>query len=316
MKKHERVIYHYDLKMVASSRTFSQPAVLEIRRAFKLLELVPEHLRATKRARGAETFYISDVQVTDTYAKLLLNKSDKNMPDPVFSVPSKRSRRTAAKQIEEGQDFACHVVVKLPPTRELIALMLVEKTTGLSTPMVVMLLNRVLRMARNYSPKDFIQMHPDGSIGPNGKPSTINVMHRFEAMGQLSETLEADLNNGELKGIELTTHKLQTGIDVTGYLTEEKETLYMRPALSIARPKNLFKHVTGMLKGQHDYSSARIKFDAPDGGKSQNVLIDAATGVAEKYVKNTVIKSFKNPLASSYDKLNDEIIQRMMFLAR
>jgi len=78
----------------------------------------------------------------------------------------------------------------------------------------------------------------------------------------------------------------------------------------------MLKHVTGMLTRQHDYSSARIKFDPPDGRRSENVEIDAATGIAEKYVKRSVITGFSEPLASSYGSLHDEIINKMMFLAR
>jgi hypothetical protein len=316
MKKNERVILHYDLKMVASSRTFESPSVLSIRRAFRLLELIPEELRATKRARGSQTFYLSDIEVTDTYAKILFNKSDKNIPDPVFSVPSKKTRRTAAKQVEEGQDFACHILVKIPPPGQLVGLMLVEQAPGLSTPFVVMMLNRLLRLASRYSPRDFVQVHPDGSLGPDGKPRTYNVRHRFEAMGQLAETFEADLNRGQLKGIELTTNKLQAGFDQSGYLKEEKEVLFLKPSLSVQRPRDLARHVSAMLKGQSDYSSARIKFEPPDGGRAQNVLIDATTGVAEKYVKRSVIAGFTRSLASSYDKMHGEIIEKMMHIAR
>lgn len=315
MKKSERMVLFYDLVPLASSRTFDAPAPLSVRRVIKLLEMVPKDLRVLRRAKGANTIYLNDIEVTGKFAKILINKSDKRIPDPVFTDPSKKARRRVGKHADEGQDFSAHVVIRFPDDDAYPALMLVEQVAGISISVVVDLLRKTLKAARFVSPGDFLQVHPDGSIDSKGAPKQYRVTHSVEAEGHPSDTFTSDLNAGEVQYVELTSRRHKGGFDTTGYFVEDREMIVLKPSISIKRPQNLTKHVMSVVTGKKkDYTKARIKFKLAN-GEPRHVDVDLDDELPEKYVKRMMIGSFAADLESSYDNLHPELVNKMVYLA-
>jgi hypothetical protein len=109
MKKTERLVFYYDLSIRAESRTFEAPKPISVRKAFQLMELVPIENRLKETSKGREQLYVSDWKWEGDIISILVNKSDKGISDPVFTIPQKKQRRTAEKQEEEGQDFSVHI---------------------------------------------------------------------------------------------------------------------------------------------------------------------------------------------------------------
>ncbi|WP_156404564.1 hypothetical protein [Curvibacter sp. PAE-UM] len=318
MKKTERVVLYYDLKITASSRTFDGPAPISVKKAISLMELVPKEHRAMRRARGSQTIYISDWQRHGNTVKILINKSDKSLADPVFSVPTKSSRRVARKRSDEGQDFSSHVVIKFPQDTASPALMLVEQCPGLNAIVIADLFRRVLRLAKDISPKDFQQIHPDGSLDSDGLPLKYSVFYGAELDGHLSPTFVEDLNRGEMRTVELITNKkTRNDFDTTGYLVEDKASIVLKVSPTALRPADVATHVLNFVKGKSkDFSLAKIRFKEPDSSNERTVTIDPDVGVAENYVKRDLLTNFEQLLESSYASLHDEIIKKMLYLAR
>lgn len=318
MKTTERLVLYYDLSMNASSRTFDAPQPISVKRAFELMDMVPLAMRAKRRARGTQTLYVTKWEAGTKYIKILINKSDKNIADPIFTIPSKRARRTAAKQPDEGQDFSAHVVVKFPQNAEDPALMLVEQCSGLNATTIAILLRSILRQAKSYSPDDFVQRHPDGSIDEKGQPLTYNVLHGVDIVGHPSDSFIDELTRGQIHSLELITERFtRSGIDTGNYFIEHKESLMLTPSQKINRPRDIYKYIKNLVvNNSKKYGGARLKFSVPESKIEKTVNLDTANGLPEHYVKKDLMQNFTFALQSSYEDFNEEILKIMLFLAK
>lgn len=315
MKKSERIVLYYDLNITAKSRSFAAPKSISVKRAFELIQLIPADQRIKELSKGKELLYISDWNWVENTLSILVNKSDKAMSDPVFTVPKKKKRRTAEKQEDEGQDFSIHMLVKLPENHLEPGLVLIEQCIGLSIFTVQKLFNQLLLDAKKISPSDFQQIHPDGSLDSNGKPKNYNVNFGCEFDGHLSDELKDDLNHGKIQTIELITDKQQyTPFDDDGYIKEKCKTLVLT-LKDEGRPiYDKFERISKLISNKkNDYGHAKIKFKSST-GVDRTVEIDTSEGLAQSYVKKGKLEGFDFDLKSSYEKFNRPILEKMKAL--
>lgn len=312
MKKTERLVFFYDLYVVATSRTFDAPRTISVRQAFDLMELVPIPKRQKSSAKATELLYVADWARVGNVINILVNKSDKAISDPVFTVPQEGKRRTAEKEDEEGQDFSVHIVVKLPLSDLDPALVIVEHCTGLGVPFIQRLLNEILRNAKNISPELYEQNHPDGALDVNEKPKKINVKFKFEFNGHLSNDLKNDLDSGKIRSIELITERTKhTVFDGDGYITEKCKSIVLSMKNTEYQIFDKFDRIMGLLdRNKNDYSSARIKFKTIE-GIDRTVDMQISDCFAEGYVLKAKLEEFNGELSSSYEKFDDQIITKM-----
>lgn len=312
MKKTERLVFFYDLSISASSRTFDAPKPISVRKAFELMQLVPEDQRNRELSKGREFLYVSDWDWTDSTISILINKSDKGISDPVFTIPKEKKRRTAEKQEEEGQDFSVHMIVQLPDNDLDPALVIIEYCAGLGAFVVQRLLNHILNDAKKLSPNDFEQLHPDGALDNNGKPKKYNVTFKCELDGHISDDLKYDLDHGKVQSIELITDKEQyTPFDEDGYIKEKCKTLVLTLKDEDNPVKDKFNRIVGVFKKQKDdYSRAKVKFKTPT-GVDRTVEMDTTDGLAQAYVKKEKLDGFEFDLKASYEKFSDPILSKM-----
>ena len=315
MKKRERLVFYYDLSISASSRSFSAPKPISVKKAFELMELLPIDKRVKVLSNGHEMLYISDWECTGSTISILINKSDKQMSDPVFTIPQENKRRTAEKLEDEGQDFSVHMVMQLPLNDLNPAIVIVEQCVGLGVATIKRLLNQLLIDAKKISPDDFTQVHPDGSIDTNGKTKTYNVIFKCELDGHISEDFEHDLEHGKVHSIELITDKdIHTNFDDDGYIQEKCKTLVLTLIDNDHSVKNKCQRIFNCLKKQKDnYSNAKIRFKTPE-GIDRTVEIDTSEGLAETYVKKGKLTEFDSDLKSSYDEFSQPILEKMKAL--
>lgn len=315
MKKTERLVHFYDLKIDASCRNFDAPKSISVQKAVQLMELVPIDQRVRESAKGHELQYISDWDRTDNTVSILLNKSDKSISDPIFTVPREGKRRVAEKEDNEGQDFSVHIVIRLPEDVLNPALLIMEYCPGLSLLSVERVLNRILADAKKLSPEEFTQNHPDGSLDANGKPKKINVTFKCRLEGHLSDELKDDLNNGKIQSIELITDKTKhTPFDEDGYITEKCKTVTLNVNEDKPSAIGKFERMMNVIT-QHktDYDQAKIRFKSPE-GLDRTVDIDPSDGIAQLYIKKVRLDSFQTDLKSSYAKFNPETLLKMKAL--
>ncbi|MFM0086916.1 hypothetical protein PQR46_08250 [Paraburkholderia sediminicola] len=312
MKKSERLVFFYDLSIEAHARNFAAPKPISVRRAFELMELVPKDKREKEISKGRESLYMSDWERNGDIVRILVNKSDRGMSDPIFTIPKEGKRRTAEKIEKEGQDFSVHVTVKLPENDLEPALAIVEFCSGLGAFVVQRLFNKVLADAGVLSPQDYVQAHPDGALGANGKPKTINARYTFSLSGHISNELKNDLDKGTVQTIELITDQEQfTPFDEEGYIKEKCKTLVLTLKDEQNPVKDKFNRIVSVFKkNKDDYSRAKVKFKSPS-GVDRTVEMTTAEGVAEAYVRKEKLTNFNADLKSSYDAFCDEIVLKM-----
>ena len=312
MKKTERLVFFYDLAIDAESRTFKAPKPISVRKAFKLMELVPQEQRIKDMAKGREQLYVSDWKRDGDIISILVNKSDKGISDPVFTIPKEKKRRTAEKQEQEGQDFSVHIVVQLPQDDLDPALVLMEHCTGLGMFVVQRLFNQILRDAKTLSPQDFEQNHPDGAVDDVGNPKKYNVIFKCQFDGHISDDLKYDLDNGKIQSIELITEKEKyTNIDEDGYIQEKCKTLVLTLKDEDNPIRDKFNRIKNVFtKKKNDYSRARIKFKTPN-GVDRTVEMDTDAASAQGYVKKEKLDNFEFDLKSSYEEFSDVFLGRM-----
>lgn len=312
MKKAERIVQFYDLNISASSRTFAAPKSITVKRALELMCLIPIEQRLKESAKGQELLYIADWNWTGDIVSILLNKSDKSISDPVFTIPAEGSRRTAEKKEKEGQDFSVHIVVKVPSSEVDSALVIIEHCAGLGIFVVQRLLNQLIANAKVLSPDDFVQLHPDGSVDDKGGPKTLNVVYKCNFDGHVSDELKDDLNKGKIQSIELITEKNQyESFDEDGYIQEKCKTVVLTLKDEEHPLRDKYDRIVKVFKDKKDeYAKAKIKFKDP-GGIDRTVDMDTADGIAQAYVKKAKLDGFEGDLRSSYAKFSDQILEKM-----
>lgn len=315
MKKTERLVFFYDLSIDAESRTFEAPKPISVREAFKLIERVPVEERIKSISNGHEQLYISDLELADDTISILINKSDKRIPPPIFSDPTRNTRRIVEVQEHEGQDFSAHVIIRLPQDDLYPAIALLEHCIGLGTPIVIKLLNEVLKKAKSHSPQSFEQIHPDGSIDNTGRPKMYSTNFKFKLEGHISDELKNDLNNGKIQSIELITEKNKHQcFDEDSYLEEKCKSITLTlksESNPIADKFSLIANALGRKKDE--YNLARIKFKTPT-GIDRAVKFEINHIFDQHYVKKEKLDNFESELKSSYDKFCDAILEKMKAL--
>ncbi|MFC0575872.1 hypothetical protein [Paraburkholderia solisilvae] len=226
MKRFERTVSFYDLRVTDTSRTFEAPATVSTATALQLIALIPPEARL-KTYNNEHVYYIKDLSVSDdgTY-EILINKCDRRLADPKFSDPANYTWRAAARESNEGLDFSSHVLIR-PSDDPLDArIALVENATGLSITFIQRFFNALLRDVELLRPDEFRFLHPDGSVDANGAPKTYRCRFFFRFDGHPSDSLVDALRDGRLKAIELITDSNREGtLDAHGFVREVRKTL-------------------------------------------------------------------------------------------
>jgi hypothetical protein len=319
MKKKERMVYYYDVVIVPSSQTCATPSGISVQQALQLIEKLPKEQREQAYSRGQQHFYIEDWKTTKSGRgmALLVNKSDKEIADPVFSEPAKKKRRTVNKVDEEGQDFSVHILFKFPKDPVMPALALVESCNGMGIVVLQRFLSKLIDTAKALTPAVYVQNHPDGSLDANGKPKTCNVKYHFRFDGHISDELIDDLNAGKIQSIELITDReKETPFDEEGYIVEKTKSLTLETLDEKHRVRNKGKRILDFITSKKtDYSKARIKF-VTDTGVPRTVDLDSNDAENNKYVKREKLVDFENDLKGSYEAIHPELLTQMAKLLK
>jgi hypothetical protein len=319
MKKKERMVYFYDVVIVPSSQTCATPSPISVQTALGLIEKLPKEQREHAYSRGQQHFYIEDWRnaKNSSGVALLINKSDKEIADPVFTEPAKKKRRTVKKIDQEGQDFSVHILFKFPKDPVMPALALVESCNGLGIVVLQRFLSKLIDTAKDLTPALYVQNHPDGSLDLNGKPKTCNVKYHFRFDGHISGELVDDLNAGKIQSIELITDReKETPFDEEGYIVEKTKSLTLQTLDERHRIKNKGRRILDFIASKKaDYSKARIKF-VTDTGVPRTVDLDADDTADNKYVKREKLVDFETDLKGSYEAIHPELLSQMAKLLK
>ena len=235
MKARERTVYFFDLEIFAATREKNIPngaaACIPITRALKIASEV-FHSAPQFRRGQTEMVVIRDMQFDDQTRKCfaLINRADRNVADVAFTDFDLQSVRYAKKTTREGIDISTHVLFK-PTSRPRACTMLLTTGAGLTAHQIVVLLNRVIRLASanpNYF-SDFNHPHPNGVVG-----ATYKVRYRFDYKSHKSDHLAESLEKGTLVGVELVSRG-HAHFDSSGVFEQKGRNIYLAPTDSVAK---------------------------------------------------------------------------------
>jgi len=317
MKRFERTVSFYDLRMSASSRTFEAPASISTARALRLLKSLPEENRIKGYRKDEHIYYIKDLRFVGGNFEMLINKCDRQLADPRFSDPRNSTWRTAAREDGEGLDFSCHLIIR--PSEDPLepALAILENATGLSIMNVQRFLSGLLRDVEDINPGAFEFPHPDGSVDTKGVPKKYRARFTFTFDGHPSDELVKSLREGRINGIELITSSNKEGrLDTFGYVREVRKTLAISLGDQVERGKRVSTLRSFFQKKSGAYEKARISF-VDSGGLPRTVNLNTADFSVDAesiFIKRILIDGFADPLEQAYESINPAIITKMRFL--
>ena len=318
----ERQILFFELTIKASSRRkefkaydgLTPPSARELFRAIELTHRKQKFIIPI--AHGSKSVYFQDMKVSNEKAIFLVNLSDRDAADPIFSDPEIDSHRVARRKGNEGVEGSAHIVINLDPVRTDTYAVVIESTAGLSSTRLSQFLGLYVRKAKKEFPSEFVANDPSGEIDKNGEFKKIPIMVRLDLIGQPSEQLIRDINEGTLTGLEvITVHPASSKWDEHGYVVEKSHTATLDIAgVKSSRGKNwailgeVFKSAT-----KRDMDQIRVRFKS-NTGVNRSVMIDPATGrtlLDDAYIKKEILGGFKRQLESAYDKIHPELTERM-----
>lgn len=318
----ERQVLFFELTIKASSRRkelknydgLTPPSALEL---FKAIERTHQkHKFIIPVAHRAKSIYFQDMKVLNEKAIFLVNLSDRDAADPIFSDPEIDSHRVVRRKGNEGVEGSAHIVINLDPIRTDTYAVVIESTAGLSSTRLSQFLSLYVRKAKKDFPSDFVTNDPSGVMDKNGEFRKIPIMVRLQLIGQPSEQLIRDINEGTLTGLEvITVHPSSGKWDEHGYVIEKSHAVTLDiSGVKSSKGKNwallgeVFKSATKKKMDQ-----IRVKFKS-NTGVSRSVMIDPATSrtlLDDAYIKKEILSGFKKRLESAYDKIHPELTERM-----
>lgn len=316
-KSKERVISFFDA--VLSAHTFRDKLDLAPLPLMNFMQQIAAWHQAGSCPQmgrnAAETVYLADIEVSPTLmrADLLINRSDRDASNAVYSNPHTNLVRNLPKNAGEGNDFSAHVVISLAPRGASYDVAL-EMSPGLASGKVARFLNYLIRHCIRANPAAYKLPHPSNSTNAAGVVTKVVAYHKLELTGHPSDELIASLNGGTLESIELIDkRKKNLNWDTNGNTKEIQRAIVLR-AGSRANSKNFTRvKEAAALAFQRNYTEARVKFKNFDGIPSTVTLETENMQLANDsvYVKKQKISGFTSLLDTSCQRLNSEVIAKM-----
>ncbi|WP_196486699.1 hypothetical protein [Burkholderia thailandensis] len=297
------------------SRTFKAPAVLSTKRCFELIERLEPQARLKAYKNEGEIYYVQQMRWDDDdICCLLINKCDKLAADPCFSDPQNLLWRAVNKLAGEGMDYSCHIIVKASTDPLATGLAIVEAVQGMPPPKIQQFLNALMRSVKEKLPDEFKFTHPSGAVDKKGDPATYNAKMMISLDGHVSESLEHDLTEGAIGGVELITERnAEVQLDQAGFVREKKAQLEVSLSTALAKARKVPVLRAFLNSRSGAYEKARIRFTT-DTGDPRTVTVrsgDFTVGLDTAYVKRAVLNGFNRHLGQSYTELNEEMLEKL-----
>lgn len=319
-KSKERTVSFYDL--VLSAHTYGKKLDLPPLPLLNFLKRIQAWHVAGKcpqwGRKSAETVYLADIKVnaSNTLVELLVNRSDRDASDTVYSNPVGNTVRRLPKVAGEGSDFSAHVVMNLVPQGNSYKVVL-ELAPGLPSGKIQHFLNYLIGFCIREDKAAHHVPDPSGALSPAGTPLTVLAYHKAELRGHPSLDFLNSINGGTLESIELVDkRKRNLSWDSNGHMKEVSRTINLRVGPKANAPNFRRIKEAAIIAHQQNYSSAKVRFKTPDGIMSTVTFDTQSTQLANDviYVKKERISGFSLPLEASYASLNSEIVKKMVRL--
>jgi len=314
MKRTERSIGFFNVKIIARAEGIVAPVPLTAAKAFLLIDGLPNKILKRKGAR--QTQFISASTWTDEEYCFILNKTDKELAPPIFNDVENEIRREVEKVDGEAHEFSSHCRIKFNQINQYAHAHLFMEIVGGFTPLkVAKILQRLLRRAKTSDPAAFQQPHPNGALGGDGKPLTINVNFDIEIEGHISQQFANDLQAGTISSIELIDEReFVQDFDEQGYFREKKKVVTIGVKDNAPAWGDKVETLKQMLTSkQASYGKAVVVYKKQN-GKVDRVKWDKDDGFDLHHVRKEHFTGLVPPMKSTYIEFHADLLNRMRTL--
>lgn len=319
MNQKERSVYFYwiqvEVKNSLGIRGIKPPPMSAVLAHIK--KMVEENKARRRREEAGEIVYVPaiDIDTGRNVATILMNISNRNESDVIYSNPDIGERDVFRKREGQGNEYSSHIIINLKSDEKDPSKyqMLVEHAPKLTGGTIAKHLSFLIKECSYLYRDEFVIPHPDGSV-ENGKPKTLKTWLSFTHFGMLSDTFKAQLENGHITDIELVTERVSISFEQGACAIPRRQTISMRPADEDrlgSRLKSIFKTAK-----EHNYERARIVFKTADGvDQSASFDTDTESVIAEeRHVRRKTISGFALPLDDSTLGIDNERKSKMVEL--
>ncbi|MGQ3213938.1 hypothetical protein [Shinella sp.] len=317
MKANERLIYFFEVQISTNKEAATAPPLNEV--VEKLREAVATNDARFEHSKGTAIAEIVEIldDVPSNTVTLFIRCSDKNAADVYFANSVLRQSRVERKREGEGRAFGAHLTVSLAPknvggTAYSAAL---EKANGVSSTIVVRMIQGIFRRMYQADPNLFTCPDLNGARTREGHIKRIGFRPMIELAGLPSEQFIMDIENGEIKEIQLIEESEERQIGARPWLIENQKVLKLAVQANGRPIGRMWENLTGLFaeKAQEGISRARIKFKRPD-GQVDTVDVDPETGglLDQKYVKAKRISDLDPPM----DECSDGVVPHFAAILR
>lgn len=321
-KDNERVVGYYDLRITAKTKDDKDIDGITVLQALALINQLPADARSVKREGAKQYHALADWDFSQSETSLLIFRSDREAPEPIFHNLVTDKLRPSGKATDEGGASSAHCLIRPNLTHpHLPALMLLEMRSALGTTRLCHLLTTLLKRTRKDNIDWFKKPDPSGARGEDGQPLLVDVNYRFSSDAHISDEARLELESGVLTGIELIedTH-IQKSWDSSGVIVEKKKSVLLglkpqkrqKKGLAKPKPKVTMPHVIGILESSaQTHPSAKIRYIKHPGAPETTIAWSAESGLETKFVKKEVLTGFSPKLVSAYDSFHQPLLAKM-----
>ena len=242
---------------------------------------------------------------------LLINRADASLQDIPLVHYDSGHRRMAGKEIREGIDLSCHVLIQESEDARKPALMLMTNGTSLSADKVCQLLGAMFRRAKHDArhAQHFRREHPSGIAG---RTAALNSL--FVAGGHQNATLAHLLQGGELEGVELISEAAQqldaaSTLDITAVQYTLRQTRPGRTGVA-----TILRAISDLRGRGVDLTKARVRYRPPGRDKPETHTFDSIAELESSFVRRETVR-FQDPIADRYERVEMRVMNALAVLA-
>lgn len=248
-------------------------------------------------------------------AMMLLTRSDRSAADQAVHDSTNGAITVEQKSSTQGNAYSAHVAVSLTAMSAHRYLMIAEDVTGIGGAAISRLLAKGIREVIQSGSTAFLYANPNGSIQRNGNPATLKGVYRVELLAHPSLDFQYELNNGELKDIEVIDASITPqNFDGHNATALRSKTIRLKPLQS--RVVSAFQVIQGVCTNavRQRMDQVRIKF-ADTEGVNHTVVLDPrnlALLNENRFIKRELLTGFRQRLSTGTSTIIPEVRDRIL----
>lgn len=319
-----RIIKHYLGKIDYQSRTLKVDAGnISVNHVITVKELY-EHIIETKGySKGYFNkkliFTLEDVEIKNDYLALMINILDKSKATTVLKNQITKVRTEITPNIQSGQgyEYSCHILIDLEPDNKSNYNVLIEQVNKVSQQTISLFLNKILFQISKENEDKF-------SCAPryqDQKLKTIKYKPVLTLNSKPCDSFLQDIRRGTISNITLIKETIDDITIPDSHKVIRPKDYKMSIDASVITQDSIsyLRSVCEYITSSKDYNFDKIKISykqqgTKKGTSTATLLVDGfvADSTDNIVTKKYILQNFENPLKDSYNKINMELIQKML----